>query len=62
MNKTLFQVNVFDAAQGHEVPVGPAMDNAEALLGLVEKINLSVMKGQIKGWRDAHVVQIITIH
>ena len=58
LSKTLFQVHVLDTETNIEIPVGPAMDNQNALLGLAESINLGVIKGNIKNWRDAHVVQV----
>lgn len=60
LKKQLYQVFVHDTEQKMEVPIGPAMDNPEALFGLAEKVNLASVKGSIKGWRDAHVVPVQT--
>lgn len=56
--RPLFQVHVFDAAVGHEIPIGPAMDQQDALLGLAESTNSSIALGKIHGWRDAHIKQV----
>lgn len=54
-NVPLYQVFVTDVQTGGEIPVGPAMDVEEALIPLVEQINLAILKKRITGWRDAHV-------
>jgi hypothetical protein len=57
-NVPLFQVYVTDTAVSQEIPIGPAMDNPEALYPFAEQVNLAVVKGRIHGWRDAHVLQV----
>lgn len=54
-NIPLYQVFVTDLEKGHEIPVGPAMDDPKALHPLAEQINLAVLKKTLTGWRDAHV-------
>lgn len=58
MKPQLYQVHVMDAIAGHEIPIGPAMDNPEALYPLVEKVNLAILKGTLTGWNEAHVVRV----
>lgn len=58
MKAQLYQVNVLDIIAGHEIPIGPAMDNPEALYPLVEKVNLAILKGALTGWKEAHVVRV----
>lgn len=57
-NVPLFQVYVTDTSVGQEIPIGPAMDNPEALYPFAEQVNLAVVKGRIHDWRDAHVLQV----
>lgn len=52
----LHQVHVTDVAAGHEIPIGPAMDNPEPVTKLAEATNLAILKGRLHGWKDAHVV------
>lgn len=56
--KPMFQVHVTDTEHKYEIPVGPAMDDEKALYGLASHINVSVIKGRIKGWKDAHIKKV----
>jgi len=55
---TTYQVFVTDTAAGHEIPIGPRVDVKDALNGLVEQTNLAIMRGRLKGWKDAHIVTV----
>jgi hypothetical protein len=54
----MYQVFVTDTSAHHEIPIGPQMDNQEALFGLAEQTNLAIMKKALTGWKDAHVVRV----
>nr|WKF58822.1 hypothetical protein HUO10_003323 [Paraburkholderia busanensis] len=57
-NQTMYQVHVTDTDAGHEIPIGPAMDRAEALYKFAEATNLAILRGRIHGWKDAHVIKL----
>ncbi len=57
-NQTMYQVQVTDTEAGHEIPIGPQMDMAEPLHQFAAATNLAILKGRIKGWKDAHVVTL----
>lgn len=52
----LYQVHVLDTAQGHEIPIGPAMDRQAALEEFCAQTNLAILNKKITGWRDARIV------
>jgi hypothetical protein len=53
----MYQVFVTDLELGHEIPIGPRMDDQKALFGLVESTNAAVATGRLHGWKDAHIVK-----
>jgi hypothetical protein len=55
----LYQVHVTDVALGHEIPIGPAFDRQDALEDFCARTNLSILKKQITGWRDARIVSFV---
>lgn len=54
----MYQVFVTDTDKGHEIPVGPRMDVQNALVGLVERINVAVSRGQLTGWKNAYIKRL----
>lgn len=59
-SQPMYQVHVTDVEAGHEIPIGPSMDMAEPLHRFAEATNLAILRGRIKGWKDAHVVTVVS--
>ena len=55
----LHQVHVTDTNAGHDIPIGPAMDNREPVENFAAATNLAILKGKIHGWKDARVVSFV---